>query len=207
MRICIISTGRAGSTSLYNLIKNHLDRGYYTITEPFNDKIKRIISIEPNQFEFITNKTNVLIKTITDQKPIDTTNEFIEEWIFSFFDKIILLDRSNIKEQAESFAYLIHTNNESWHVKQSYKMSLVPDEIISEWEDRLLSNKNLISTYSKKYNKKLYTYEDIFINKNIETLKEIFEYLAIDLKYDLVNEWIFSDEKKVRISENKNKLI
>lgn len=184
-----------------------MDDQYYTITEPFNDKIKRIRETDLNQFDIIVKKTDVLIKTITNQKPIDKTDEFIDKWLFDFFDRVVLLDRLDTKEQVESFAYLTHTNNKLWHTKQVYKMSLVPEETINEWEDRLLYSKNTINTYSKIHNKKIYYYEDIFINKNIETLKEIFKYLEIDLKYDLVNEWIFSEEKKVRISENKIKLI
>ncbi len=204
MRICVVSTGRAGSTSLYNLIKDHLGSEYYTITEPFNEKIGEI---KPNQFEIITENVNVLIKTITNQKPIDKTDEFIDDWIFDFFDKVILLDRLNQKEQVESFAYLTHTNNKFWHTKQVYRMSVVPEEIINEWQDKLLYSKKTINDYSKKHNKKIYYYEDIFINKNTETIKEIFEYLEIDLKNELVDEWIFSEEKKVRINEINRKLL
>lgn len=207
MKICILSTGRAGSTSLYNLIKDHLGNEYYSITEPFNDKIKRVKEIDPDQLQFITNKTHVLIKTITTQKPEGKTDEFICNWIFNFFDKVILLDRIDITEQAESFAYLIHTDNNLWHTKQVYKMSLVPKEFVNEWKERLSNNKKLINNLSKKYNKKVYYYEDLFINKNMETINEIFNYLELDLKNDLVNQWILSEEKKVRISENKLKLL
>jgi hypothetical protein len=207
MKICIISTGRSGSTSLYNLIKNHLGNEYYSITEPFNDKIKRVKETDPDQIEVIKNNTQVLIKTITAQRPENKTDEFIDNWLFEFFDKIILLDRLNIKEQAESFAYIIHSNNNLWHTKQVYKMSQVPKEFIKEWEEKLLNDKKIINRYSKQYNKRVYYYEDIFINKNIEILKEIFKYLELELNYDLVNEWIFSEEKKLRINENKTKLL
>ena len=145
MKICILSTGRAGSTSLYNLIKDHLGNEYYSITEPFNDKIKRVKEIDPDQLQFITNKTHVLIKTITTQKPEGKTDEFICNWIFNFFDKVILLDRIDITEQAESFAYLIHTDNNLWHTKQVYKMSLVPKEYVNEWKERLSNNKKLMA--------------------------------------------------------------
>lgn len=207
MKICILSTGRAGSTSLYNLIKNHLGNEYYSITEPFNDKIKRVKETDPNQLEVIINKSHVLIKTITTQKPEGKTDEFICNWIFNFFDKVILLDRDDITEQAESFAYLIHTDNRLWHTKQVYKMSLVPKEFVDEWKEMLLNNKMIISALSKKYNKRVYYYEDIFVNKNKETLNEIFNYLELDLKEDLVNQWILSEEKKVRLNEKNNKLI
>jgi len=207
VKICIISTGRAGSTSLYNLIKDHLGNEYYSITEPFNNKIKRVKEVDSDQLQFITNKSHVLIKTITTQKPEGKTDEFICNWIFNFFDKVILLDRGDITEQAESFAYLIHIDNHLWHTKQVYKMSLVPKEFVDEWKERLLNNKMIITSLSKKYNKKVYYYEDIFVNKNKETLNEIFNYLELDLKEDLVIQWILSEEKKVRLNEKNNKLI
>lgn len=207
MKICIISTGRAGSTSLYNLIKNHLTKDYYTITEPFNEKINRVNEINPNQLDFISKHENVLIKTITNQKPLDKTEEFIEEWFFSFFDKIILLDRIDKKSQIESFAYLTYSNNKFWHTKQVYKISTVPLDVINEWDQRLIYSKKTITEYSEKYNKKIYYYEDIFVNKNIEIIKEMFDYLKIEMNIKLVEEWIFSDEKKVRLSEIKTKLL
>ncbi len=207
MKICIVSTGRAGSTSLYNLIKAHLTKDYYTITEPFNEKINRVNEIDSNQLEFISKHKDVLIKTITNQKPLDKTDDFIEEWIFSFFDKIILLDRIDKKSQIESFAYLTHSNNKFWHTKQVYKLSTVPEDVINEWDERVTYSKKTLTDYSKNHNKKIYYYEDIFIKKNIETIKEIFDYLKINMNTQLVEEWVFSDEKKVRLSEIKTKLL
>lgn len=207
MKICIVSTGRAGSTSLYNLIKNHLTKDYYFITEPFNEKITRVSEIAANQLEFISKRENVLIKTIINQRPENTTEDFIDEWIFTFFDKIILLDRLDIKSQVESFAYLIHTDAKIWHVKQVFNLSKVPEEVIEEWYGKVTYSKERIDYYSKKLNKKIYYYEDIFINKNNEIIKEIFDYLEITIDPKLVDEWIFSDEKKVRIPEGKRKLL
>ena len=207
MKICIVSTGRAGSTSLYNLIKNHLTKDYYTITEPFNEKIDRVSEIASDQLGFISKRENVLIKTIINQRPQNTTEDFIDEWIFSFFDRIILLDRVDIKSQVESFAYLVHIDTKIWHLKQTYNLSKVPEEVIQEWYEKVNYSKERINHYSKKHNKKIYYYEDIFIEKNNETIKEIFDYLEITMNPKLVEEWIFSDEKKVRMPEGKRKLL
>ena len=59
MKICILSTGRSGSTSLYDAIKKHLNEDYYCISEPFNLIHNRMIKIEENQFDIISKKDNV----------------------------------------------------------------------------------------------------------------------------------------------------
>ena len=49
MKICILSIGRSGSTSLYNVIRHHLKSEYYCISEPFNFSYNRVNKIEENQ--------------------------------------------------------------------------------------------------------------------------------------------------------------
>jgi hypothetical protein len=207
MKICILSIGRAGSTSLYNTIIRHLGKGYYCIGEPFNDKINRINKIEKNQFDLISKKENVLIKTILTHKPNGMDNDTFNDWIFTFFDKIILLDRLDKKSQAESFSFLIHTKKEEWHKKQFYDISLVPKNFIDEWTDRLENLKKTLLDLSIKYNNKIYHYEDIFVYKNKDVINEIFDYLEITMDENIVNEFILSDNCKVRLNEKNNKLL
>ena len=207
MKICILSIGRSGSTSLYNTIIRHLDKGYYCIGEPFNDKINRINKIDENQFDLISKKENVLIKTILTHKPNGMDNDTFNDWIFTFFDKIILLDRFDKKAQAESFSFLVHTENKEWHKKQFYDMSLVPNDFIEEWDERLSILKNKLSELSLKHNKKIYYYEDIFVNKNMDTINEIFSYLGVEMDENIINEFIISEDRKVRLNEKKNRLI
>lgn len=207
MKICILSIGRAGSTSLYNTIKRHLGKGYYYIGEPFNDKINRINKIEENQFDLISKKENVLIKTILTHKPNSVDSDTFNNWMFTFFDKIILLDRFDKKAQVESFSFLIHTENEEWHKKQFYDMSLVPKHFIEDWDNRLDILKKQLVDLSLKHNKKIYYYEDIFVNKNTDTINEIFDYLEIEMDANIINEFIISEDYKVRLNEKKNRLI
>jgi hypothetical protein len=207
MKICILSIGRSGSTSLYNAIIRHLHKGYYCIGEPFNDKIDRIIKIDENQFDLISKKENVLIKTILTHKPNEMDNDTFNNWLFTFFDKIILLDRLDKKSQVESFSFLVHTKNKEWHKKQFYNMSLVPKDFIDEWDDRLSMLKNKLGELSLKHNKKIYFYEDIFVNKNMDTINEIFNYLEIKMDENIINEFIISEDRKVRLNEKKNRLI
>jgi hypothetical protein len=207
MKICILSIGRCGSTSLYTAIVKHLTRHYYCVGEPFNDKINRIFKIDENQFDLISKKENVLIKTILTHKPNGMDSNTFNNWLFTFFDKIILLDRLDKKSQAESFSYLVHTKNKEWHTRQFYNMSLVPNGFIEEWDHRLDNLKKTLGELSIKHNKKIYYYEDIFVDKNMDIINEIFDYLELEIKHDIINEYILSDDRKVRLKEKKNKLI
>jgi hypothetical protein len=207
MRICILSIGRSGSTSLYNTIIRHFGKKYYSIGEPFNDLIKRANNIDKNQFDLISKKDNVIIKTILTHKPSGMDDNSFYNWLFTFFDKIILLDRLDGKLQAESFSYLVHTKNEQWHKKQFYDMSLVPKNFIEEWKDRLENLKKILFDLSIKYNKKIYYYEDIFVDKNMKIINEIFDYLEIKMDENIINEFIISNDRKVRLNEKNNKLL
>jgi hypothetical protein len=53
----------------------------------------------------------------------------------------------------------------------------------------------------------LFYYEDIFVNKDIETIKSLNEYCEIEYNQICIDEWINSPYKKVRIEEKSNKLI
>jgi len=207
MKICVLSIGRAGSTSLYNTIVRHLNKDYYCIGEPFNGAIKRINEIDKNQFGLISKKENVFIKTILCQKPDDMDLNSFNNWLFTFFDKIILLDRLDKKQQVESFSYLIHTKNKEWHRKQFYDMSLVPKETLEEWGDRIENLKKILFDLSIKHNKKIYYYEDIFVNKNMDIISEIFNYLELNMNIDVIKNYILSEDPKVRLNKKSNKLI
>jgi hypothetical protein len=53
----------------------------------------------------------------------------------------------------------------------------------------------------------LFYYEDLFVNKDIETIKRLNEYCGIEHNQYCIDEWINSPYKKVRIEEKTNKLI
>ena len=146
MKICILSTGRSGSTSLYNLLVKHLPSDYYCISEPFHifaEEITKSISeglirMNPinlnksyiNQKSIIETKKNVIIKTIIGQTQKDVDIEDMYNWLFEHFDTFILLDRLDKQLQVESFSYQSYKNNLTWHDKKRYQMELVPKEVI-----------------------------------------------------------------------------
>jgi hypothetical protein len=208
MKICIISSGRAGSTSLYNAFKEHLNGDFYVITEPFNEDIERVIPIERDQFNHIKKFENVLIKTLVFQTPPNVEINEYYEWLFNYFDHVILLDRKDKKLQAESYAYLRHTNESDWHYKKKrYNMSKVPKQFLDEVYDGVIRLENKLNEISLKYNHKIYFYEDIFIKKDQEIIDEIFKSVQIEKKNNIIEKWIISDYMKVRVEEPRVKLI
>ena len=204
MKICIVSIGRTGSSSLYKAIYKHLPEDYYCISEPFNNTFIRRTKIEENQFDYICNQKNVFIKTSVDHKPKDKSIDFMHEWIFNFFDKIILLDRIDKISVVESYAYLVYSKSKKWHHKQFYDMSKIPPEFIKEWEIRVENYKKTINELSIKYDKKIYYYEDIFLDKNVEIINEIFNYIEIKPNFKIIENDILSDNNKVRLENIKS---
>lgn len=207
MKICILSTGRAGSTSLYSLLAKHLPSNYYCELEPFNVGMSRSNGFNINQKSVIESEENVLIKTLIGQtqKEIDIENMYV--WLFEHFDKIILLDRLDKQLQVESFSYQTYKNNLRWHDKKRYRMELVPKDIMDTNIKRLEYSTNKINELSKRYNKKIYYYEDIFLDNNIETINEIFNLINETPNEELLNFWVISDEKRVRLKDNEIKLL
>jgi len=223
MKICILSTGRAGSTSLYNLLVKHLPSNYYCRLEPFDISAEGIaksiseglIRMYPinlnkpniNQKSIIESKKNVIIKTIIGQTQKDVDIEDMYIWLFEHFDTFILLDRLDKQLQVESFSYQSYKNNLTWHDKKRYQMEFVPKDIIETNIKRLEYTTNKINELSKRYNKKIYYYEDIFLDNNIETINEIFNLINETPNEDWLNFWVISDKKRVRLRDDEIKLL
>ena len=86
-------------------------------------------------------------------------------------------------------------------------MEMVPKDIIDTNIKRLEYSTNKINELSKRYNKKIYYYEDIFLDNNIETINEIFNIINQTPNEELLNLWVFSDEKRVRLRKDEIKLL
>jgi hypothetical protein len=219
MKICILATGRCGSTSLFHCIDKHLPKFYYSAYEPFH-KLKKIIDINDFFLE-LNKKENVFIKTLIGQgserfninngEPIYTDiveNIEFNSWIYNTFDKIILLDRREELLQIESIAYHTFLNNDLiWHRKKYYDVNKIPSATLKYTQEALLDNKNMLKDFGLKYQFKTYYYEDIFVDKNMKIINEIFNYLTIQPNKEMIETYILSDEYKVRLDKKHNKLI
>jgi hypothetical protein len=155
---------------------------------------------------FFEKKENIFIKTFISDlqipKEFKEDNNLYWDWFFSYFDKVIILDRKNKDLQSESLTYHLKSKDfYSWQKKQFYDLSKIEKEEIE-------NNKNILIQESKKkylFSQRgypLYYFEDLFINKNMEIIESLFNYLNLEPKKDLIEKYIISDSFKIRINSN-----
>jgi hypothetical protein len=217
MRIAIVCNGRSGSTSTFNYLNCCLineDKKFNCYFEPFNfinpnrdDKIKKV--------DEIINKKNILLKTFIDKDnyPYESFKNVEEywDWFFSFFDKIIVLERKNKRLQAESLVYHIRlsknrTISPHWHKPKYYDLNEMDEQSIIGLTNHLESESLVLKSISDK-GYPLFYYEDIFVNKDIEIIKDLNQYCEIEYNQICIDMWINSPYKKVRLDKKVNVLI
>lgn len=217
MRVAILCTARSGSTSLFYLInclfiKNK--QKYISLFEPFNfinldreDKLKNIDSFKDNE--------NVLIKTFIDAnnypyESFDNVDAYWD-WFFKYFDKVIVLERKNKRLQAESLYYHIklsknRTVSPYWHKQKYYDLSEVDEEYIRKTTIHLEKEVTTLHSISEM-GYPLFLYESIFVEKDMNEINRLLDYLNLPYSQLCIDEWINSPYKKVRLDKKENKLI
>ncbi len=217
MRIAIVCNGRSGSTSLTYFINCCLlfeNKKHSLFFEPFNyrnlDKEKKIKRIDE-----IVNKQNVLVKTFIDRDnfPHESFKDVEEywDWFYTFFDKVIVLERENKRLQSESLLYHLkisenQTVTPHWHKQKYYDLSIVDENEIIGLTKHLESESNFLKSISDK-GYPHYTYEKIFVDKCSETITDLLNYLGLSFNQNCVDKWINSPYKKVRLDKKTNKLL
>jgi hypothetical protein len=211
MKICVLATPRSGSKSILALLQSTFWYfNYYSISEPFNyDHHKMMDTNTHDFFTRIINRNDVIIKTLVNQKPKNFNT--IEEWydsLFGIFDKVIILDRLNKKEQTESYVYcLTKSDFGRWHVPNVYDLTNVSKELYEETFNYLTEQRELLKNLSLKYSAPFYNYEDIFIDKNENVINNFFNYIEMEKNDYNLNKFVFSKNLKVRLYENNKTLI
>ena len=172
--ILIIAVPRSGSTSLCN----SFSKSFFEISEPLNETLLWRSPLDTKSFIEQISKKNIVVKTMPNHLPSDWKMgdymNFIDS-IIPYFDRVILLDRKNIKEQ-----------HDSWFKIMTY---LQKDGRWPEWtEEKVILaerffylQKYLIREISIKHNLKIYFYEDIFF----DNYNSLFNDLEIDI--DLID--------------------
>jgi hypothetical protein len=151
------------------------------------------------QSDFI-NETNVFIKTFVNQIPIDIVNENKEyyNWFISYFDKIILLDRKDKQSQSESLKYHEKQKNpKNWHTKQYYDLSNITTNEIETTKNKLINEAEILYKLNN-IGYPIFYYEDIFVKKDKNKIKEIFNYIGLLLDDTLYEKHLC--DKKIRQS-------
>ena len=147
MRILIYALPRTGSNNLTHYIANSLH--YREIIEPYNEQ--RFWDKDITEFD-IWERDNVVVKMMFGQ------GDFQYEEIKKKFDKIVVLFRENIKEQAESYAHA--TKSVDWHAPYVYNQTTSTEEdyqkAYTKFRDR--------ADEAKNFNEFTVKYEDLYIS-------------------------------------------
>jgi hypothetical protein len=214
MKILILGTPRSGSTSLVRLINSHINLpNYKMVIEPFNNSL---YFDGNNTIETLLQYENILVKNLflvgNDEYPKESFDNVYDyfNWCYSYFDKIIILDRKDKVAQSESFAInetMFREKGIGWHTQKIYDLSKVEISYIRNMIDTYTKSSEILEKISHEKSYPIFYYEDIFINHNIEILKELMEYVDMELDMKIYSEYVLSPYRKVRIERGLNKLI
>jgi hypothetical protein len=214
MKILLLGTPRSGSTSLVRLIDSHIDLpNYKMVIEPFN---KSLYSNEKHTIESLLEYKNILVKNLfligndeyAENSFIDVYEYF--NWCYSYFDKIIILDRKDKIAQSESFVInetLMREKGIGWHTPKIYELDSIDKSYLETMIDRYTKSSEILHTISSKQKFPMFYYEDIFLEKSRKHIEELFSYLGIELNEDNYKEYILSPYRRVRIDKRKQNLI
>jgi hypothetical protein len=219
MKILILGTPRSGSTSLVKFIDSHIKlSNYQMFIEPFNRFLypNKEYDEDRDTILYVTKYNNVLVKSLFllehEEYPIKSFNDIYEylNWCYSYFDKIIILDRKDKLAQSESFAVNETSMRErgiGWHTPKIYDVDKIEPSYIKTMIDRYTESSEILHTISSKQKFPMFYYEDIFLEKSRKHIEELFSYLDMEMDESNYMEWILSPYRRVRIDKNKQNLI
>ncbi len=181
MNFLIISTPRSGSSSLQKSISNYYN--LKIIFEPYSPW-----GVQRKNYKM----KNVVVKTIFHQidnnyfnKLGDIQPDYFEKcfnfysYLIPKFDKVILLGRENVKEQAESMAALYAGN--LYDVKYTYDLRVDITPIMNQ----LNIEHDYLKKLSEKFNIPFDTYESIYYGNGLKDKEIILDTKIIDVENKL----------------------
>jgi len=219
MRVLILGTPRSGSTSLVKFIDSHIKlSNYQMFIEPFNQNLypNKEYDIDRDTILYFTKYNNILVKSLFllehEEYPIKSFNNIYEylDWCYSYFDKIIILDRKDKLAQSESFVVNETSMRErgvGWHTPKIYDVDKIEPSYIKTMIDRYTESSEILHSISSKQKFPMFYYEDIFLEKSRKHIEELFRYLDMEMDESNYMEWILSPYRRVRIDKNKQNLI
>jgi hypothetical protein len=187
MRVLILANGRTGSTSLMLGLASGLRCEY--IAEPWN--LDLIDKIEPkhHEIDYHNLPEDVVVKCIVNVKQylgfymywtkcpfdcsgldwLDNGSEAVFWYRFAQkFDKIILLDRYDVRARVLSALHAQHY--EEWHGEYEFKEEIIPPhKNMKELYIKEEVSSELLKLLSRKLEVDITYYEEIFNNKQRES--------------------------------------
>ncbi len=175
MRILIYSTQRCGSTAVMNWVSKELD--LTPVFEPFipcgEEDFRRYNNNWRDDLEAFNRLKYIVAKVIHYNLSELIDNENVERDFFSKFDKVIVLYRENIRDQAESLLIASKRKISFGEYNLKKELSDLIPEHIEETSNIMLEQTESLLSYNNCFK---ISYEDIFIRKDYNKL---IEYLGI----------------------------
>jgi LPS sulfotransferase NodH len=219
MKILILATPRSGSTSLVKFVDSHLKlENYKMFIEPYSDSNHKDYFDKSNYetTDPLLKYDSILVKNLLlvgyDEYPTKTfvnVHEYFE-WCSIFFDKILILDRKDKIAQSESFVINETMSRErgiNWHTPKIYDLDKLNQSYLKEMINRYTESSKILHDLSGSQNIPIFYYEDIFLEHDTDVIKNLLEYLGMELLLDKYNEFILSPDRRVRIEKDHKKLI
>jgi hypothetical protein len=214
MKILLLGTPRSGSTSLVKFIDSHIKlSNYQMVIEPFNNSM---YFKGDSNIETLLQYENILVKNLFllghEEYPTKSFNNIYEylTWCYSYFDKIIILDRRDKLAQSESFVINEKMSREKgigWHTPKIYDLTKIETSYIETMVNRYTESSKILYEISQNKGYPIFYYEDIFLEHDINVVKNMLEYLGIELILNNYNEFILSPYRRVRIEKSNKKLL
>ncbi len=175
MRILIYSTQRCGSTAVMNWVSKELD--LTPVFEPFipcgEEDYRRYNDNWRNDLEAFNRLKHIVAKVIHYNLDELIHKDNIEKDFFSKFDKVVVLYRENIRDQAESLLIASKRKISFGEYNLKKELSDLIPEHIEETSNIMLEQTESLLSYNNCFK---ISYEDIFIRKDYNKL---IEYLGI----------------------------
>ncbi len=175
MRILIYSTQRCGSTAVMNWVSKELD--LTPVLEPFipcdEQDFRRYNNNWRDDLEAFNRLKYIVAKVIHYNLSEIIDNEDVERDFFSKFDKVVVLYRENIRDQAESLLIASKRKISFGEYNLKKELSDLNPDHIEETSNIMLEQTESLLSYNNCFK---ISYEDIFIRKDYNKL---IEYLGI----------------------------
>jgi hypothetical protein len=212
MKFLILASPRSGSTTLTSLIGEHLKTDDYKIFyDPFNPNFYENYVLNGENFidcEPFKKYPNLLVKSIIMENYVEyperifsKRSEYID-WCLEFFDKIIVLDRGNKKEQAESFVINeteSRTRGIGWHTPKVYNIDKMDMNFFNKILNTFNETHDILLEISKENSLPYFLYENLYTKSSQKEIERLFEYLEINPISHLIDEFIHNKNRRVRI--------
>lgn len=174
MRVLVYSTQRCGSTAVMNWISKELD--LTPVFEPFipcgEEDFRRYNNNWRDDLDAFNRLKYIVTKVIHYNLSEIIDNENIERDFFSKFDKVVVVYRENLRDQAESLLIASKRRISFGDYNLKKELSELNPDHITETSNIILEQTESMLSYNNCFK---ISYEDIFIRKEYNKLIEYLE--------------------------------